>query len=91
MKANPAKEEIRPENAEVHRYVRELISRVACIPSSDIDEAEFLSSYGVNSVDLIDVIVKLESRYGAQFDPETMKGLTCRSLSENVLASLAAK
>jgi acyl carrier protein len=91
MEANLAGAEMRPESTEVHGYVRELIAKVLSVPPSKIDEAELLSNYGVNSVDLIDVVVGLESKYGIRFDPKAMKNLTCRSLSENVRASLRRK
>jgi acyl carrier protein len=73
---------------EVRTYVRELIARVLGVAPDAIDDGELLAVLGVNSVDLIDVVVKLESKYEARFDPEKMKNLTCRSLSDNVMASV---
>lgn len=78
------------DDAEVRRYVRQLVADVLGIAPGEIDEAELLASYGINSVDLIDIVVKLESRYRAQFQPEAMRDLTCRSLADNVLASVGA-
>lgn len=75
--------------AEVSAYVKNLVAGVLGMAPAEIDDTELLSSYGINSVDLIDIVVKLESEYGAQFQPEAMRDLTCRSLAENVLASMA--
>lgn len=78
------------EGAEVCRYIKQLVADVLGVAPAQIDETELLSTYGVNSVDLIDIVVKLESRYRAQFQPEAMRDLTCRSLADNVLASCGA-
>ena len=91
MERNLSNGEIRSEAGEVRGYVRELISKVLGLPPAEIDAAELLSNYGVNSIDLIDVAVKLEAKYSIQFNPDTMKDLTCRTLSENVLTSLGSR
>jgi acyl carrier protein len=81
----------RAEGGEVRRHVRQVIAEILSIQPTEVDETELLSSYGVTSVELIDVAVKLEAKYDIQLDPAAMKDLTCFSLSENVLASLATR
>ena len=66
--------------------VKHIVSQVLCMDPSEIDETELLLSLGMNSVDLIDVVVKLEEQFQVRFDPNTMKDLTCRSLADNVEA-----
>lgn len=86
-----AKEQVEgARDAEVRARVKALISDALGMAPAEIDDEEFLSSYGINSVELIDVIVKLESEYGVRFQPEAMKDLTCRSLAAYVVASLGA-
>lgn len=79
---------IRPDNSEVRGHVRELVANILSETPDNIDEMEFLSDYGVTSVELIDIVVKLEGRFRIRFAPQTMKGLTCHSLSENIIALL---
>ncbi len=74
-------------DVEVRTYVKELIAGVLGLAPNTIGDGELLADRGVNSIDLIDIVVKLESRYQVRFDPEKMKDLTCRSLSDNVIAS----
>lgn len=66
--------------------IKGIVSQVLCTDQSEIEETALLLSYGLNSVDLIDVVVKLEERFQVRFDPSTMKDLTCRSLADNVEA-----
>lgn len=79
---------IRHASSEVRDHVRELLANILSVTPDKIDEMEFLSHYGVTSVELIDIVVKLEARFHISFAPITMKGLTCHSLSENIIALL---
>lgn len=86
-----AKGDYRLEDGEVSAFIRTLVSQVLCVTPDEIDDAELLSNCGVNSVDLIDIVVALETKYKVQFDPKTMNNLTCRSLVESILAVLPAR
>lgn len=78
----------RHDSSEVHGHVRALVANILSVTPDKIDEMEFLSHYGVTSVELIDIVVKLEARFHVRFAPKTMKGLTCHALSENIIALL---
>jgi acyl carrier protein len=77
-------------NDEISAYVKEFVAEMLCIKVEEIDEAQLLSDYGLNSVDFIDIVVKLETRYQLAFDPATMKSLSCQSLVQNIETALAA-
>lgn len=77
-------------DVDVSAVVVGLFCEILGVEPSSIDEKELLASYGVNSVDLIDVVVKLETRFGIQFDPEKMTDLSCSKFTENIHAALAA-
>lgn len=77
-------------DVDVSAVVVGLFCEILGVEPSSIDEKELLASYGVNSVDLIDVVVKLETRFGIQFDPEKMTDLSCRKFTDNIQAALAA-
>lgn len=64
--------------------VRRLLAETLHLDEGDIDETQLLSRYGMNSVDLIDIVARLERQHGILFDALSMKNLTCRSLTENV-------
>lgn len=76
---------------EIGKQVREIIADMLCMKADDIDETKLLTDYDLNSVDFIDIVVKLESLYQIEFDPATMKGLSCRSLAENIEAGVTAR
>ncbi len=75
---------------EMNSYVKEIIAQILSIDHTEIDEAQPLLNYGLNSIDLIDIIVKLEARFQVRFDPETMKNLTVLSLVNNIETAIAA-
>ncbi len=76
------------QNSEVHNHVRELVANILSVAPDKIDEMQGLSAYGVTSVELIDIAVKLETKFHISFVPETMNDVTCHSLSQNILALL---
>ncbi|MFL6624808.1 MAG: acyl carrier protein [Sulfurifustaceae bacterium] len=90
MEANASELANPVEDAEVRGYIKQLVADVLSVAPAEIDETELLTTYGINSVDLIDIVVKLESKYRAQFQPEAMRDLTCRALADNVIASVGA-
>jgi acyl carrier protein len=75
---------------EVLDHIKGVISKILSLPPNRIDDAQPLTDYGLNSIDLIDLVASLETEYGIQFDPATMENITCRSLSTNVISSLRA-
>ena len=75
---------------EISAHVKEIIAGMLCMEVDEIDEAKLLSDYGLNSVDFIDIVVKLEARYKVEFDPAAMNSLSCQSLTQNIETSLAA-
>lgn len=75
------------DETEVRDHVKSLISKILAIPPSEIKDDRILSEYGLNSIDMIDVVVALQAKYQVQFDPDSMKDVTCRLLSANVLSS----
>jgi len=77
------------QNSEVHDHVRELVASILSVAPDKIDEMQLLSLYGITSVELIDIAVKLEARFHISFVPETMSDLTCHLLSQNILALLS--
>jgi acyl carrier protein len=76
------------EAVKIHGRVKEAVSRLIAVPAADIDDARLLSEYGMNSIDLIDLVAALETEFGVAFDPDGMEDVTCRTLVANVLASL---
>ncbi|HEV7372761.1 MAG TPA: MFS transporter [Arenibaculum sp.] len=83
-----AERTMQSEAAKIHRRIKDAVSRLIAVPAVEIDDGQLLSEYGMNSIDLIDLVAALEAEYGIEFDPTTMTDVTCRSLSANVLASL---
>jgi acyl carrier protein len=73
-------------DSEVHGHVRDLVASILSVAPDKIDEMLALSLYGITSVELIDIAVKLETRFQISFVPETMTNVTCHSLSQNILA-----
>jgi acyl carrier protein len=68
--------------------VKELAAAALHVPPAELEEGTPLSAYGVNSVDMIDITVKLETMFGIQFDPEKLvaSAPSCRSLAAMVQA-----
>jgi acyl carrier protein len=75
---------------ELNACVKEMIAQTLSIDEKEIDAAQPLSNYGLNSIDLIDIVVKLESKFQVRFDPKTMKDLTVNSLVNNIETAIAA-
>ncbi len=61
--------------------VKELAAAALHVEPDAIEDDMLLSSYGVNSVDMIDITVKLETMFNIQFDPEQLMAPSCRSLA----------
>jgi acyl carrier protein len=76
---------------EISMHVKEIVAELLCMKVEEIDEEKLLTDYGLNSVDFIDIVVKLEARYQVEFDPATMKNLNCQSLAHNIETGLAAQ
>lgn len=75
----------------VRNDVRNVIAAVLQLPAHELADDALLADYGLTSIDLIDIVSTLETRYAIQFAPETMTALSCRSLGDSVLAALAAR
>lgn len=73
--------------SQVQQEVRALFAQMLGLPPEHIDETEPLSDYGINSVDMIDAAVKLEARFGIQFDPQTLRDLSCRGFADSIRAA----
>ena len=73
------------EEQAVLKRVIEVVADMAQIDAEKLQEREPLKSYGIQSVDLLSVIVTLEDEYAIKFDPTGLKELTCRSLAEGVI------
>jgi len=78
------------QTSELSSCVKEMIAQTLSISESEIDATQPLSNYGLNSIDLIDIVVKLESTFQVRFDPKTMKDLTVKSLVTNIETAIAA-
>jgi acyl carrier protein len=76
---------------EVRADVRKIISAVLCMDESEIEDGELLSTYGLTSIDLLDILVKVEQKFQVGFDPERMHELSCRRLTENIEEGLAKR
>lgn len=76
------------ESGKIHGRVKDAVSKLIAVPAAEIDDGQLLSEYGMNSIDLIDLVAALEAEFGVEFDPDEMRDVTCRTLSANVLASL---
>jgi len=76
--------------ADVRAHVRARVAALLGVAEPDLDEERLLVEYGLNSVDLIDLVAGLEARYAIRFDPETLQAITCRSLADSAAAALAA-
>lgn len=70
--------------SEVRDHVLGLIAEVLCMDAGEIDDGVLLSEYGINSIDMIDVVVKVEEKYKIRLDPDKMRNLTARRLIDNV-------
>lgn len=71
--------------------VKRVVAQVLRMDESEIAEVELLSSYGLTSIDFLDILAKLEQKFHVPFEPEQMKNLTCRRLAENIEAGLAGR
>jgi acyl carrier protein len=69
---------------DVRSGVRSLVSEILCMEVGEIDDRQLLSECGMTSLDLIDVVVKLEKRFSIQFDPATMSNLSVNVLVKNI-------
>ena len=76
---------------EIGNQVKTIVSQVLCVPTHEIDETILLAEHGLNSIDLIDVIAKLENQYQIKFNPDTMHHLSCRVLTENIHAFMTVR
>ncbi len=61
--------------------VRGLVAGLLQLPAAQVDTGALLVDLGLNSVDLIDLVVRLEADHGVQFDPARMTDLSCGSLA----------
>lgn len=75
----------------VESDVKSLVSKLVTVPVAEIDGRELLSTYGLNSIDMIDLVAELETKYGNQFDPSAMKDVTCSSLAQSVASFLSER
>lgn len=74
---------------DVRDDVRSLLCETLCFQDTELDDQVLLSDYGLTSIDLLDVVAHLESRYAIKFKPESMARLTAESLVQNVRLLLA--
>ncbi len=72
----------------VNGYVKSLVSSVLCTQENDIADGEALANYGLTSIDLVEIIVKLEAEFKISFDPKKMQDVSCRTLVENIQTEL---
>ena len=77
--------------ADIGAQVRGMVAQVLCLEDGEIDNDTPLGDYGLTSIDLLDVVAKLEARYQIRFEPSTMTNLTAGSLGRNVESLLAAQ
>ena len=64
--------------------VQEMIASMSHTDSVAIDIDQPLVKSGITSIELIDLVTRLERRYGILFQPTIMKNLTAKSLIEHV-------
>jgi acyl carrier protein len=64
--------------------VQEMIASMSHADSVAIDINQPLVKSGITSIELIDLVTRIERRYGILFQPTIMKNLTARSLIELV-------
>lgn len=64
--------------------VQEMIASMSHADSVAIDIDQPLVKSGITSIELIDLVTRIERRYGIQFQPTIMKDLTPKSLIELV-------
>ncbi|NRR32704.1 acyl carrier protein [Oxalobacteraceae bacterium] len=62
-------------------YLTDTVAEMLGMPAAEIDAATLLTAYGLNSVDFIDIVVQLETRYSVQFDPAALKDLSVATLA----------
>jgi acyl carrier protein len=64
--------------------VQEMIASMSHPDTVAIDIDQPLVKSGITSIELIDLVTRLERRYGILFQPTIMKNLTAKSLIELV-------
>jgi acyl carrier protein len=64
--------------------VQEMIASMSHTDSVAIDIDQPLVKSGITSIELIDLVTRLERRYDILFQPTIMKNLTAKSLIEHV-------
>ena len=64
--------------------VQEMIASMSHTDSVAIELDQPLVKSGITSIELIDLVTRLERRYGILFQPTIMKNLTAKSLIEHV-------
>jgi len=71
--------------------VAQIISRVAMIPESEVRPEKALAELGVDSLDHIDCVLRIEKRFQVEFDPEELPRMrTVSDLVEAVRRARAA-
>ncbi len=73
----------------IESHIKVLVSKLVTVPVAEIDESELLRNYGMNSIDMIDLVAALETKYGNQFDPTSLADVTCNSLASSVVSYLS--
>ncbi|MFC5473505.1 acyl carrier protein [Paraherbaspirillum soli] len=75
---------------EVLHAVKEIVADILMMKTDEIGDTALLADVGLSSVELIDVVVKLQMRYQIEFDPATMSNLSCSTLADNVERAMLA-
>ena len=61
-----------------------MIARTLHVEQLAIDADQPLLKCGITSIELIDLVTRIERRFGVLFDPAAMRSVTARSLAESV-------
>ena len=75
----------------IEQEVAQIISRAAMIPESEVRPEKALAELGVDSLDHIDCVLRIEKQFQVEFDPEELPRMrTVSDLVEAVRRARAA-
>lgn len=76
--------------ADIRDQVQEIVCALLNLENTRLDDEVLLTDYGLTSIDLLDVVTRLETHFRVQFDPAAMAQLSVGSLARNVSELIAA-
>jgi acyl carrier protein len=69
---------------QIATQIRAMISKLLQVEPTAIDPEQLLTASGMTSIELIDLITRIEARYGIEFPAAAAKNLTARQVIDVV-------